>query len=218
MPKKAWKYCSLFLFFLGIPLFGQIVPGRYTLILEDPPVSSRYATRAQMRSSAANAYRQQVKSRQQTMLGELKLRRFQVVGSASAVLNAIFVTADPSRLPELAAIPGVRAVKPMRRFKATMNTAAQLIAAPSAWTALGGPSNAGRGIKIGIIDSGIDQTHPAFANTDLDMPSGYPVCTSGHAEDCSYTNNKVIVARSYVRQIAVAARYRRLKPGGGVAA
>ena len=76
------------------------------------------------------------------------------------------------------------------------------IKAATAWSTLGGASNAGKGIKIGIMDSGIDQTHPAFANTDLNMPPGYPICTSGHSEDCGYTNNKVIVARSYVRQIA----------------
>ena len=31
------------------------------------------------------------------------------------------------------------------------------------------------------------------------MPAGFPKCTDGHPEDCSYTNSKVIVARSYTR-------------------
>ena len=108
-------------------------------------------------------------------------------------------------MAELAAIPGVSAVRPMRRFKPSMNAANQLIQAPAAWAALGGVSNAGKGIKIGIIDSGVDQTHPAFANSDLSVPSGFPLCTRGHSEDCSYTNRKVIVARSYIRQLAMEA-------------
>src|SRR5207248_3054576 len=33
-------------------------------------------------------------------------------------------------------------------------------------------------------------------------PAGFPKFTEGHAEDRAYTTNKVIVARSYVRQIA----------------
>ena len=74
--------------------------------------------------------------------------------------------------------------------------------APAAWTALGGQGSAGLGMKIGIIDSGIDQTHPAFQDSSLKAPSGFPICTDGRPEDCSYTNGKVIVARSYVRQIA----------------
>jgi minor extracellular serine protease Vpr len=63
-------------------------------------------------------------------------------------------------------------------------------------------SNAGKGIKIAILDSGIDQTHPAFQDSTLPMPAGFPLCTAGHPEDCAYTTNKVIVARSYVRMLA----------------
>ena len=57
-------------------------------------------------------------------------------------------------------------------------------------------------MKIAILDTGIDQTHPAFQDSSLAMPKGFPICTKGHPEDCAYTNNKVIVARSYVRMIA----------------
>ena len=63
---------------------------------------------------------------------------------------------------------------------------------------LGGMGNAGAGIKIAVIDSGIDQTHPAFQDSSLQLPAGFPKCTPG---DCAYTTNKVIVARSYVKQI-----------------
>ena len=55
------------------------------------------------------------------------------------------------------------------------------------------------GIKIAVIDSGIDQTHPAFQDPLLTPPPGFPKCLP---EDCSFTNNKVIVARSYIRQQA----------------
>lgn len=205
MPQRFRRYSLLFFVLGGISLFAQIVPGRYTVILDDPPVSGRYAGRARMLGSPAAAYRQQIEARQQALIAGLRSRNFEVTGSASLLLNAVFVNAAPGRLRELAAIPGVKAVRPMRRFKPSLNAATQVINAAGAWTSLGGAFNAGKGIKIGIIDSGIDPTHPAFANTDLGMPPGYPLCTAGHPEDCAYTNNKVIVARSYVRQLAVAA-------------
>ena len=115
------------------------------------------------------------------------------------VLNAIFVTVPASRVPELRAIPGVAAVRPIRRYKANLNRATQLMNAPAAWSQVGGQSNAGAGIKIGIIDSGLDNTHPAFQDSSLTAPSGYPKCSP---DACGYTSGKVIVSRSYVRQLA----------------
>src|ERR1700686_11566 len=80
-----------------------------------------------------------------------------------------------------------------------LNRANQLLNGPAAWNGLGGIPNAGAGMKIAIIDTGIDQTHPAFQDSSLAMPAGYPICTGS---ECAYTNNKVIVAGSYVRQLA----------------
>jgi uncharacterized protein (TIGR03437 family) len=75
---------------------------------------------------------------------------------------------------------------------------------PSAWSiAPGGSGNAGAGIKIGIVDTGIDQTHPAFQDSTLTVPAGFPKCNTDPAWSCTaFTTNKVIVARSYVRQIS----------------
>ena len=74
-----------------------------------------------------------------------------------------------------------------------LDRAAGLINAPAAWNALGGIPNAGLGMKIGIIDTGIDQNHPGF--NDPSLPAQPHICVS---TDCAFTNNKVIVARSYV--------------------
>ena len=40
-----------------------------------------------------------------------------------------------------------------------------LIHANEAWTAVGGAANAGAGVKVAVIDSGIDATHPCFDDT-----------------------------------------------------
>jgi subtilisin family serine protease len=52
------------------------------------------------------------------------------------------------------------------------------------------------GVKIAIIDSGIDVRHAAFQGSSLTIPDGYP--KTGTDSDADYTNNKVIAARSYV--------------------
>ena len=184
------------------PQPAQFIPNQYILLLEDAPVSARFASREQMRTAAAVAYRQQVETKQAAVLKELAARNIRVLGSVSVLVNAIFVGAPASRVAELRSIPGVIGVRPVRRFKKALNRATELMNAPAAWNAVGGMSNGGKGIKIAILDSGIDQTHPAFQDSSLTMPAGFPICTTGHPEDCAYTTNKVIVARSYVRMLA----------------
>ena len=57
------------------------------------------------------------------------------------------------------------------------------------------------GLKIGIIDTGIDQTHPSFQDALVTPPAGFPKCDT--PADCvAFTNSKVIVARSYVSALA----------------
>lgn len=179
--------------------YAQYAANRYVLILEDPPVSARFTSKDKVRSAAAQTYAQQIQARQKALRTELASRKIQVTGSASTLLNAVFVAASKDRLAELKALPGVKAVMPVRRYTRKLNRATQLMNAPAAWNALGGVQNAGNGVKIAILDSGIDQTHPAFQDPSLPMPAGYPLCTGS---DCAFTNNKVIVARSYVRQLA----------------
>ena len=187
-----------------IPGFGQFARIRYALILQDEPVASRFTTRERMHSAAADGYRGQLAQRQNAVRQELNRRGVPIISSVSEVLNAVFVSAPAERVAELAAIPGVLGVRPMRQMHMELNKATQLMNAPGAWglPAIGGQSKAGAGIKIGILDTGIDQNHPAFQDSSLAFPTGFPKC-SGSPDACSYTNTKVIVARSYVSQIVI---------------
>src|ERR1039457_3232643 len=185
-----------------VPGFAQYARNRYALILQDEPVASRFTTRERMHSAAADGYRGQLAQRQNAVRQERNRRGGPLISSTSEVLNAVFVSAPPERVAELAAIPGVLGVRPMRQMHMELNKATQLMNAPAAWNLVGGQSKAGAGIKIGILDTGIDQNHPAFQDSSLAFPSGFPKC-SGSPDACSYTNTKVIVARSYVSQIVV---------------
>ncbi len=187
-------------------------PNRYILFLGDEPLAAHFASRDQLQTAAAVSYRQQLESRQQSMIQNLTGRKIQVVGSVATVMNAIFVVATPDRVAELRGLPGVIGVMPERSVRPNLNKATALANAPAAWAqaAIGGQGNAGNGIKIAILDTGIDagsvHTSPAFSDAGFTAPSGFPKCNAavnGTPSDCGlYTNNKVIVARSYVSMIA----------------
>jgi subtilisin family serine protease len=64
-----------------------------------------------------------------------------------------------------------------------------LIHAVNAWDQGGGAAHAGEGVKVAIVDTGIDVGHPCFSD------SGYPPQTQ--LGDHSFTNNKVIAAKVF---------------------
>ncbi len=203
MPHSMGRAASLLVLTLiaSYPGFSQIAPNRYTLVLEDQPVAERFVGREAVQSSAAVDYRQQIEAKQMSLRSSLASTRIQVTGYASTFANAIFVTATRDQAASLASLPGVKAVVPQHIFKRKLNRVGALMDLAPAWTAVGGSQNAGKGIKIGIIDSGIDITHPALQDSSLSAPSGFPKCNV--ASDCTnFTNSKVIVARSYVTLLA----------------
>src|SRR5580658_10503788 len=158
-------------------VFAQSAANRYALILEDPPVTQRFATREASQSTAGRSYRQQLEAKQASLREVLAARHITVTGSVTILTNAIFVAAPKARAAELENLPGVKGVVPLRRHHLDLNRATVLLNAPAAWNALGGTQNAGAGMKIAIIDTGIDQTHPAFQDSSLAVPTGYPICS-----------------------------------------
>jgi minor extracellular serine protease Vpr len=198
----------LFLWLAGlVPAFAQSVPNRYALILEDPPTLTQVGRREELQRAAAVNIRQQIEARQRAVRAQLASLHVPVTGSVSTVMNALFVIATKDQVSALQSIPGVKGAVQVRRYTRSLNRALSLLNAAGAWNlpGVGGAANAGKGIKIGILDDGIEQTNPMFQGFSQPMPAGFPVCggwDQAAAQCGSFTNNKVIVARSYVKLLA----------------
>ncbi len=105
------------------------------------------------------------------------------------VLNGVAVVVPDAALRRLRSLPGVQAVDGGARYEIASTAAADLASATASWQA--GLPNTADGIKIGIIDDGVDQRHPFFAPVGYTMPAGFPKGQIG------YTSAKVIVARAF---------------------
>lgn len=185
-------------FLLAFTAFGQTRSrlADYALILEDPPIALKSQSRADMFSARMQPHLARIQAVQRGVMAELARRGVGVVGTNQVLVNAIFVSVDRETAAQLLSVPGVAHVRYMPRLKPTLNMAVGLINAAQAQAlAPGGAANAGAGVKIGIIDSGIDQTHPGFQDSSLTPPTGFP------KGDANFTNNKVIVARSFVEYL-----------------
>ncbi len=105
------------------------------------------------------------------------------------VLNGAAVVVPERELSTLARLPGVKTVAAGASYTLARVTAAEIQRATRRWKA--GLPNRGDGVKIGIIDDGVDQRHPYFSPSGYTMPVGYP------KGQISYTTAKVIVARAF---------------------
>ena len=177
-------------------------PARWVVILTEKPAVERYPGRMERTRAMAEPYRQHLRQMQAGLRPQIESTHARVTGSVQHLLNAMFMVGTPAQAAAVRKLPGVKAVVHMRQYRKADQLSLSNVAAAWSASGIGGESNAGAGIKIGIIDTGIDQTHPAFQDPTLTAPSGYPICDV--QADCAFTSNKVIVARSYVSDIVYA--------------
>jgi minor extracellular serine protease Vpr len=170
---------------------------RLAILLTEQPL-----IRAASTGSKEAVADQQVRlaAQQNAIRAALQQRKIPELGSLDYLINAIIVQASIEQAAELENLPGVRGVTAVRNYRRQLNRATELVRAPQAWTVLNGENNAGAGMRIAILDSGIDHTHPALQDSTLSMPSGFPKCVVDNGE-CDFVNTKVIAARSYVSRL-----------------
>jgi subtilisin family serine protease len=147
--------------------------------------------RLSLSASTSRSYLRSLASAQNTLQGRIEaaLPQAEVRWRYRVVANGLAVVVPRDQVSRLASEPGVARVYPSVRYRPLLDRSPQQIGAPALW----GPTlaTAGQGVKIAIIDEGIDQTHPFFDPAGYTMPAGYP------KGQTAYTTAKVIVARAF---------------------
>ena len=192
----------------SLPLFRQGTPripsgqadGRMRVIVGLPlaplataqnrPLSRSGRHRLDVADSSSRSYLARLEQAQNAAVADLKRaipsarvsRRYQVV------LNGLAVELPVRRLVELARLSFVDRIYPSVQFRMALNESPALIGAPALSAATGAR---GDGVKIAVIDDGVDQSHPFFDPTGYTYPAGYP--KGGRR----WTTPRVIVARSF---------------------
>ena len=173
---------------LAAPALAQdIVPGRYIVELTTEPAASRRGISVERRA--------RVQSEQRTVGDVIRGRRGRVVAAVDRVANALIVEVAPGDEAALLGLPNVKRIEPDRQYQLRLDRAIPLTGANIVWEKLGGRSEAGKNVRIAILDTGIDSAHPSFDMPGMVAPSGFPQISS--ESNRSLTNNKIIVVRSY---------------------
>jgi len=117
--------------------------------------------------------------------------------------NGVAAELTASQAAQLARMPGVIAVSKDRLAQPDTTLSPQFLGLDTPgglWSQLGGAANAGAGVVIGVIDTGIWPESAAFTgNTGIPVPADWRGgCVAGELFSVKACNDKLIGARYYV--------------------
>lgn len=154
-----------------------------------PPLRGKKAVDLE---ASMNQYAETLESRQKAQETRLKSavgRNFEVTHRMQHAFNGIVATLSPAEAAALAQDPAVSLIEPYKEYALDDDTGPAVIGAPTVWTDGTGIHRAafmtrertgvsffnrralGEGVVVGIIDTGINQRSPSFA--EIDPLSGF---------------------------------------------
>jgi len=193
---------------------------RYIVQLEGVPLAAYYQQMGQVRSmsthgrldvhtAASQAYIRKLQEKQmrtfqlmKAAVPGIRMAEYRdALGKLHPLTYQIVLNGFAVRLPKasrevfirLSHVPGVKLITVEHRIVPNLDIVNPQIGSPAVWAALGGVANSGAGLKVAVIDTGIDPQHPFFDPTGYSYPAGFP------KGDTRYTTPKVIVMRGYYR-------------------
>jgi len=190
------------------------------VVLQGEPLSKNSSTKPapgkkiDFDSTNVKSYRAQLAARRNDFKNWLKTYapNAKVTSQYDISLNAVAVQLNGTSLATIKGAPMVQSVQYNALYHPDLSESHKIINAGGAWAAAGGRSNAGRGIKIGDIDTGIDETHPFFDPTGFAYPTTggpWPKCDAADSaihkanQQCEHVTPKVIVAKVFYNKAAV---------------
>ncbi|MBK8284353.1 MAG: S8 family serine peptidase [Ahniella sp.] len=166
--------------------------------------------RFDVRTPAVSRYRSYLADRQSAVLADISAQLGRTVVPShryDLVSNGFAVTLDRHEAHQLEAHPEVRSVRPEVMYQTHTDFSARFIGADAVWTGTV-PGSAlqtrGEGVVVGIVDTGINAAHPAFADVAADgynhtNPRGvrYGLCNNAGESRC---NDKLIGIHDFINE------------------
>ncbi|MBA0723530.1 hypothetical protein Golax_004104 [Gossypium laxum] len=211
----------LLLHLLAISTIASVVEERsiYLILMEGEPVafhgdvlSSQQGRRFDPKSEAYEVHANKlVDSHDQVLESTLDKGSYNKLYSFKHVLNGFAVHTTPSQAKKLQFAQGVKLVERDRRAKLMTTYTPEFLGLPqTVWTQEGGDRNAGDGIVMGFVDTGINPFHPSFAydilnplTSNLSHFSG--ACETGPLFPPFSCNGKIVSARFFIAGAQAAA-------------
>ena len=134
-------------------------PVRVIVQLDGQSVAERVAD-AQLTEAQKSTIRSSLAASQEIVADRVRALGGTVTLRFQDAFNGIAAVIDRSKLSQIEAIDGVKRVRVSKTFRPDNTASAQFMNVPTVWN---GPTGfTGRGVKVAVIDTGIDYTHAMF--------------------------------------------------------
>ena len=183
----------------------QEFPQYFIVQLESAPLASvaavesekQFGNQLDLNSAAAKKQADLLAAERATFAQNLKasLPDAKVERHYDTVINAVVVTSTDDVFEQLQKLEGVAKVYREEMYYEQMDASLDLIKAKTVWESLGGDANAGKGVKVAVIDGGIRPENPLFKDTGMTAPSSKPTSDYCSTTEPAFCNNKLIAAR-----------------------
>ena len=192
-------------------------PGVYVVTLAAPPAAVQLATRHtdgarfDRARPAVSAYTRRLTEAQDLVIEGIGDPA--VLYRYTTALNGFAATLNSDQVQQARAMPGVLLVERstkqhIERVQSSIQPGIQPgipVGPGGAWSGYGGPTRAGRGVVVGVVDSGIWPENPSFAalpqapsGAAAALPGFHGVCVDGEEWSPDSCNDKVVSARWFV--------------------
>ncbi|WP_153912639.1 S8 family serine peptidase [Shewanella sp. TC10] len=196
----------------AVKLNSITTPQRFIVELSSPAVAayqggtanlaatavSSKNTKLNVQSSAVQNYASYLATEQKAFSNALNSvsANSKVERQFKTLFNGVTVAGQNLTVEQLMAIPGVKSVYPETMYNISMDASLEVINTDAMWETVSGMENAGKGIRVAIIDGGIRPENPMFADEGFEAPMGaMPTDDYCSTTDEAFCNNKLIVAR-----------------------
>jgi minor extracellular serine protease Vpr len=173
---------------------------RVIVTLADPPLAAAASARRlpglgpnrklNVTSSFARSYASRLRTAQARAISTIRAEIPEAIVSRryELLLNGFAVSVPYTKLPELLELDVAQRIYPSLTYMRSMNRGPAVIGAPQ-FESLTGAN--GAGVKVAVVDDGVDQEHPFLRPDGLSYPAGFPKGPSGA------TTPKIIAARGF---------------------
>ncbi|CAI9086837.1 OLC1v1020756C1 [Oldenlandia corymbosa var. corymbosa] len=178
----------------------------YLVLMEGDPVAFHQQGKPHPNSEASKAMHAKhlINSHDEFLQKALDVGSYTKLYSFKHIVNGFAVHTTPTQVDRIKNASGVKLVEKDRRVKQMTTYTPEFLGLPSVWTQEGGDRNAGEGVVIGVIDSGINPIHPSFA-PDHDPTDPYTskpphfsgICQGGPLFPETSCNGKIVSARFF---------------------